>query len=54
MKARLRGELPLWQSPGRWWAVYIEPRDWWVGAFISDRAVYVCPLPCLVIRRMRA
>jgi hypothetical protein len=50
---QLRGDLPLWQSRGQWWAVYLDWRDWWIGAYVSDRAVYVCPLPCLVIRRMR-
>jgi len=36
--------------------VYIEPRDVWVGAYLpEDRsAVYVCPLPCLVLRWDRA
>ena len=30
--------------------VYIEPRDIWIGAFISDKGItYVCPLPCVVI-----
>ena len=31
-------------------AVYLEPRDAWIGAYIADGAVYVCPLPFLVIR----
>jgi hypothetical protein len=43
----------IWESPGRWWAVYIDWRDWWVGVYVSDAAVYVCPLPCLVLRWMR-
>lgn len=29
---------------------YLEPRDIWVGAFVGEFAVYVCPLPCVVIR----
>lgn len=32
---------------------YIEPRDAWVGAYISKEAVYVCPLPFLVVRTSR-
>ena len=31
-------------------AVYVEPRDAWIGAYIAGSAVYVCPLPFLVIR----
>ena len=40
----------------RWPRVYIEPADLWVGAYLpKDRsAVYVCPLPCLVLRWDRA
>ena len=30
--------------------VYIEPRDIWVGAYVAPHAIYVCPLPFLVIR----
>jgi hypothetical protein len=30
--------------------IYLEPRDIWVGAFVSIHSVYVCPLPCLVIK----
>lgn len=52
--ARLRGDEPIWQSPHLWWSVCLDWRDWWMGAYISDKAVYVCPLPCLVIRRMKA
>ena len=33
--------------------VYIEPRDAWVGVYVAPRAVYVCPLPFLVIRWQR-
>jgi hypothetical protein len=32
---------------------YFEPRDAWVGAYIAKDAVYVCPLPFLVIRFRR-
>lgn len=34
-------------------ALYIEPRDVWVGCYISPDAVYVCPVPCCVIRWTR-
>lgn len=34
-------------------SVYIEPCDLWMGAYISPFAVYVCPLPMLVIRWRR-
>ena len=30
--------------------VYFEPRDAWIGAYVAPKAVYVCPLPFLVIR----
>ena len=31
-------------------AIYIEPRDVWVGVYVALDAVYVCPLPMLVLR----
>lgn len=31
-------------------AIYIEPRDIWVGVYVSPDAVYVCLLPMLVLR----
>jgi len=34
-------------------AVYIEPRDIWVGVYVAHDAVYVCPLPLLVFRWAR-
>lgn len=34
-------------------AIYFEPRDLWIGAYISYDAVYVCPLPVLVLRWTR-
>lgn len=40
------------RRPGRL-SVYVELRDLWVGAFVASTAVYVCPLPCLVIRWQR-
>lgn len=30
--------------------VYLEPRDVWVGVYVAVDAVYVCLLPCLVLR----
>lgn len=37
-------------------AIYFEPRDIWVGVFISSKGIaYVCLVPCLVIAwRFRA
>jgi hypothetical protein len=34
--------------------VYVEPRDIWVGAYIAPDAVYVCPLPLLVLKWRRS
>ncbi len=31
-------------------SLYIEPRDIWIGVFVSPIAVYICPLPMCVIR----
>lgn len=31
-------------------AVYIEPRDIWIGVFIAPAAIYVCPLPLVVLK----
>lgn len=31
-------------------SLYWEPRDLWVGVFVGEHAVYICPLPTLVIR----
>lgn len=31
-------------------SIYIDPRDIWVGIYIAKPAVYVCPLPMLVIK----
>ena len=30
--------------------LYIEPRDIWVGVYVAPDAVYICPLPLVVIR----
>jgi hypothetical protein len=29
---------------------YIEPRDAWVGVYVAPDAVYVCPLPFVVVK----
>lgn len=36
-----------------WWSIYLDPRDWWIGVYIAPNAIYICPLPTLVIRRQR-
>ena len=33
--------------------VYFEKRDAWIGVYVARDAVYVCPLPFLVIRWWR-
>jgi len=35
-------------------SVYVEPRDAWVGVYVAPAAVYVCPLPLLVIKWRRS
>lgn len=34
-------------------AVYLELRDLWIGVHVGPDAVYVCPLPVLVLRFQR-
>lgn len=34
-------------------AVYLEPRDAWVGAYVGPHHLYVCPLPFVVVRWTR-
>jgi hypothetical protein len=34
-------------------SIYFEPRDVWAGVFVAPAAVYVCPIPCLVLRWAR-
>ncbi|MFG2001743.1 hypothetical protein ACGFNU_21585 [Spirillospora sp. NPDC048911] len=31
-------------------SLYLEPRDIWVGVYVAETAVYVCPLPLLVLK----
>lgn len=33
--------------------IYLEPRDVWVGVYVAPLAIYICPLPCVVIRWTR-
>lgn len=35
-------------------SLYLEPRDAWVGVYVGPDAIYVCPLPFVVIRWRRA
>lgn len=34
--------------------LYVEPRDFWVGVYVSEDKVYVLLLPMLVIRWERS
>ena len=34
-------------------SVYLEPRDLWVGVYVAEAAVYVCPVPLLVVKWSR-
>lgn len=34
-------------------SVYLEPYDLWIGAYIANDAIYICLLPCIVIRIAR-
>ncbi|GAA0853280.1 hypothetical protein ACFQVD_26810 [Streptosporangium amethystogenes subsp. fukuiense] len=31
-------------------SIYVEPRDIWVGVYVAPAAIYVCPLPLLVVK----
>ena len=44
--------MPDTSQPGRLRA-YVEPRDAWIGVYVAPHAIYVCPLPFLVIRWYR-
>ncbi len=33
--------------------LYLEPRDLWIGVFVDPEVLYVCPLPCVVVRWTR-
>ncbi len=30
--------------------LYVEPRDLWIGVFVAPTAIYVCPLPAVVLK----
>lgn len=47
---------PWWMGRMRWRrvSVYVEPRDLWIGVYIARQAVYVCPLPTLVLKWTRS
>ena len=34
---------------GRFWLIF-EPRDIWVGAYVSSKAVFVCVVPCIAVQ----
>ena len=40
--------------PARRLRLYIERRDAWIGCYVANDAVYVCPLPFVVIRWSRS
>lgn len=42
----------FWDKRGRV-EVYLEPRDIWIGVYVAADAVYICPLPLVVIRISR-
>ena len=33
--------------------VYVDTADWWVGVYLGPTAIFICPLPCLVVRWQR-
>jgi hypothetical protein len=33
--------------------VYIDWADWWIGLYRGPHHLYICPVPCLVIRIRR-
>jgi hypothetical protein len=33
--------------------LYIEPRDIWMGVYVGPKAVFICPVPLVVIRIAR-
>jgi hypothetical protein len=33
--------------------VYFDRRDLWIGVYVSEQAIYLCPLPVLVVRISR-
>jgi hypothetical protein len=49
MMRRRRGGVEFREDFGQL-ALYLEPRDWWIGYYRGSSHHYVCVLPCLVIR----
>lgn len=52
-----RVRRPAWYTRRLRWrrcSLYLEPRDVWIGVYVARQAVYVCPLPMLVIKWERA
>lgn len=35
-------------------SVYLDFADWWVGVYIGPNHLYICPLPMVVVRVVRA
>jgi len=52
IRATWRENRRLSLSRGRL-AIYLEPRDVWVGVYVAGRHLYVCLLPCVVLRWTR-
>lgn len=54
----MRPVANIGRMPGQPWesrvVIGIDWHDWWIGTYISPEHVYVCPLPCLVIRVSRS
>lgn len=48
----LRSALPRRLTMGRL-SIYLEPRDAWIGVYVAANAVYVCPVPFVVVRWRR-
>lgn len=50
--------LNFGHEPGAPWearvSVYVDWRDWWIGLYRAEEHLYVCVLPCLVVRIWRA
>jgi hypothetical protein len=34
-------------------SIYLDARDIWIGVYVAESAVYVCPLPLLVVKVKR-
>lgn len=47
--ARSKVQLWSWRKTD----LYIDTRDWWVGIFLDKDYLYICLVPCVVIRIIR-